>query len=108
MDESADDLIGKHLRDMAAEGMTARQAADALGMGYAVVWRRAARRGIKFRRSDGSEARSATWATKLATAAADELPDEGRCRPVKLSDEVIAALYRGRRYQDATLRRWPA
>lgn len=116
MDETADDLIGKHLRAMAAEGMTLKQAADALRMDYRVVYQRARRRGIKFKLSDGNEARATTWATKLAPAELISPPDEAArselhhaladlrkaqkdgARPARLSERAVAALYRGRRY----------
>ena len=97
MDDLADDLIGKHLRAMAAEGMTAQQAAKELGMGYNALWRRAARRGIVFACNDGREKRKATWAAKKAALAAVELPDD-EWKPVNLSGKAISALYRGRRY----------
>lgn len=101
------DPVGDRLRQLAADNIPIRQAAEMLGWRYDHVWRAAKRRGIVFRRSDGNEARAAAWAAKAAGEAVDALGDgdEDDYKPAQLSDEAIAALYRGRRYQDVTLRR---
>ena len=99
------DPIGDRLRQLAAENISIRQAAEMLGWKYDHIWRLAKRRGIVFRRSDGNEARAAAWAAKAAEGTADALWGEDDYKPVQLSDEAIAALYRGRGYKDVTFRR---
>ena len=106
IDQSVADLVGKHIRDLAEAGFTMRAAATELGMSYDRIWKLASRRGIKFKRSDGNVARAQTWAAKQVVMAEAVMDDDDDPRPPALSDEAIAALYRGRRYQDAKFRRW--